>query len=442
MKLIYFGNGEYNSDSNNIIEIIQHINENNDHDIVIYGGNYKNDQSNNKENNIGIFLNSINTLLNNKTNLIMFGDYDLSDKSILDTEINFYKKTNKFQIFNDLVSMGNNKNNFVIENTLGIMFDSNLLLVPNPNDILVTDTIYENLFDNFSKNINKEKNKKIKDLIDYQFDSILNVINNNPNVKNIIFITQNPLVSSNSNYNLIQFYEWISDVYFKLNYFNLYWLCSNSPNFESKIVNISIGDMNILNVSEYNVGVRRNISTHNNVYDVSVPSTNQTYTNNIAITSKLTNKTQELILSYQINKTSNNLGYLVMQKNMSEIDFVEINNQSNELTKSTKSTESTDSEFDFNFNIDLIVEKKDTMSKSKSKSMSKSKSKSKSSKYLKQYENIIKNVELSEISNVNTSEDINSELSDPDDPYKARYIKYKIKLFELRKNKKNKKNII
>ena len=29
------------------------------------------------------------------------------------------------------------------------MFDSNLLLISNPNEILVTGTIYENLFDNF-----------------------------------------------------------------------------------------------------------------------------------------------------------------------------------------------------------------------------------------------------------------------------------------------------
>jgi hypothetical protein len=429
MNFIYFGNGEYKSDSNNLGEIIQHINKNNDCDIVIYGGNYKNSQSVNKENNIIVFLDLINTLSNNKTNLIMFGDYDLSDKSIFGNEINFYKKTNKFKIFNDLISVDKKKNNFVIDDTLIIMFDSNLLLIPNPSEILVSGTIYENLFDNFSKNINVEKNKKIKDLINYQFDSILSIINNNPNVKNIIFITQNPL--SNANFNLVQFYKWIIDVHYKLNNFKLYWLCSNSTNFESGIVNISSNGSVILNISQYNVGNIGNISNQDNISNTNENYTNENYTNNITLTSELTDQTQELILSYKINKISNNIGYLFMQKNIFGIDFkfIEINSKSNNIIDSDINT---DTEVDFNIN--LIVQKKEVESKV-------SKSKSKKIKYLKQYENIIKNVELSEISDAITSDNIDSELSDPDDPYRTRYLKYKTKLFELRKNKKNKKNI-
>ena len=431
MKFIYFGNGQYKSDSNNLGEIIKDINSNNNYEIVIYGGNYKSDQLSNTTNNINMFLDSINTLSDKKTNLIMFGDYDLSDKSIFSTEINFYKKTTKFQIFNDLLSLDKKKNNFVIDDTLIIMFDSNLLLIPNPTELLVIGTIYENLFDNFSKNFNKEKNKKIKDLIDYQFDSILTIINNNPNAKNIIFITQNPLFCTNSKYNLLEFYKWITDVYSKLNYFNVYWLCSNSSNFESGIINITNNSTLILTVSQYIVGVNGNISTSTSTSNMdNGTNTKEAYVNNITVTSELTDKTQELNLSYQIKKMSNNLGYLTMQKNIFGItfNFIEINNQSDNMSDS-----------EINFNIDLIVDKKDNSlitNTSKNTEL-----KLKNIKYLKKYENIIKNVELSEISNEFSDENLNSEveLSDSDDPYKARYLKYKSKLFELRKNKKQKK---
>ena len=52
MKFIYFGNGQYKSDSNNLGEIIKDINSNNNYEIVIYGGNYKSGQLSNTTNNI------------------------------------------------------------------------------------------------------------------------------------------------------------------------------------------------------------------------------------------------------------------------------------------------------------------------------------------------------------------------------------------------------
>lgn len=415
MKFIYFGNGQYKSDSNNLGEIIQHINNTNDYDIVIYGGNYLVGQINNKDNIINMFLDTINTLTDKKTNLIMFGNYDLSDKSIFSTEINFYKKTNKFQIFNDLITGDKKKNNFIIDKTLIIMFDTNLLLISNPNEVLVSGTIYENLFDNFSKNENYKKDKKIKDLIDYQFDSISSIINNNPNIRNIIFITQNPLFTTNSNYNLIEFFNWISDIYSKLKLVKLYWLCSNSSNYESGIIKISNNESEILTISQYIVGISGNISISST--DIT-NKLNENNVKNITVISKFTGTIQELKISYKIDKMTNNLGYLALQKiDTSNInfDFIEVNNKNDNI-----------SDTEINFNIDLIVEKQDKSIELKSKN----------SKYSKQYENIIKNVEISEISGILTSDNIDSELTDSDDPYKARYLKYKAKLLELRKNKK------
>ena len=440
MELIYFGNGQFYPDSTNLDKIIQEINTNtnNKDKIVIYGGNYKNNTQNNP-NNIDEFLNSINKLSESQKNLIMFGNYDLDDSNIFGTEINFYRKNTKFEIFNDLTSFK------LGTNTLVIMFDSNLLLMPNPNEILIVGTIYENLFGNFSKNINKDKNKKIQDLIDYQFDSVLDIIEKNHSVKNIVFITQNPLVQPQSqseqepqqsqNTDLIQFYEWVSDVGLKLNLFNLYWLCSNSSNFESGTINISSNSSNILNIKHFVVG--NYLSNISKSIDF-----NLDYNKNINVKTKLTDKIQQLNIIYKINKASWNLGYLNLNLLGSgsvtnlDWDFIEINN-----SDSNKSIVSDDE--DYNFDIDLIVEPKfKPESEPELKSESEPELKSKSNKYLKKYANIMKNVEISENSSNKISQN-SQELTDSDnDPYKEKYLKYKAKLLKLRKIRKETKDKI
>ena len=128
MNFIFFGNGEYTSKSNNLDKIIKNINGKDEYSMVIYGGNYlsKSDEDithkndiNTSKNNISKFLESINKLSSKKKNLILFGDYDLSNTIIFQTEIDFYKKSNnKFIIFNNVTK------DFVIDDSIIIIFDS------------------------------------------------------------------------------------------------------------------------------------------------------------------------------------------------------------------------------------------------------------------------------------------------------------------------------
>lgn len=407
MNIIFFGNSDYVTDSNNLNRIIENINLKDDYNVVIYGGNYffKSIENNlkKKENNISTFLQTINKLSSDKNNLLLFGNYDLSNTTIFQTEIDFYKKSNnKFKIFNNVTK------DFIIGNSIIIIFDSNLLLFSNLNE-LVANTIYQNLFDEFSKNENINKDKTIKDLIDYQFESILNVIKKNSNKKNIIFITQNALTVGNQNTNesneLTLFFKWVSDFYLFINSYNISWLCSNPCIFESGIIDINNDSGSILKINQYIIGTGGNEQINSN-------NTNKNYLKSLSVESEYTNLTEKLNISYNVIKSINAFGYLTFQEDLLKFNFVNINEQDENLS---------DTEINFNFD-----EKKDNNKINKL---------SKNSKYTKEYKKIFKNIEITEISD-DLNNSIRTEETEANDPYKFRYLKYKAKLFELRKNKK------
>lgn len=421
MNIIFFGNSDYITNSNNLNRIIENINQKNEYNIVIYGGNYlsksneddmKKKESNKSQNNITSFLQIINKLSANKNNLVLFGNYDLSNTTIFQTEIDFYKKSNnKFKIFNNVTK------DFIIGNSVIVVFDSNLLLFPNLNE-LVVNTIYQNLFDEFSKNENKNKDKTIGDLIDYQFESILGVIKKNSNKKNIIFITQNALINGGQNTNtnepneLTLFFKWVSDFYLFMNSYNISWLCSNPCVFESGTININNESGNILNITQYIIGTGGN-------EQINLNNTNKNYSKSLSVESEYTNLTEKLNISYNITKSINAFGYLTFQEDLVKFNFINIDEQDKNLDENLSDTE-------INFNFD---EKKDNNKINKL---------SKNSKYSKEYKKIFKNIEITEISDdLNNSfrtKEIETE-TEANDPYKFRYLKYKAKLFELRKNK-------
>ena len=102
MNFIYFGNAKYNTEEDEILKIVDNINKKKNYNIIIYGGNFINLLENNKkENNINLFLNTINKLSDKKI-IILFGNYDYSNEIILKNEIDFYKKFNNipFNIVN------------------------------------------------------------------------------------------------------------------------------------------------------------------------------------------------------------------------------------------------------------------------------------------------------------------------------------------------------
>ena len=407
MNFIYFGNGDYQNnnsiDSDNFNKIITNINKNhNNNELVIYGGNYENDNIESSP-DINIFLNKIKLFFFNLNKIIMFGNIDLNNDTNLSNELDFYKKSNNnFKIFNDV-------SNILLNNTLLIMFDSNIFNIQNPSQILVINTCYRNFFSKFSQEENSTKNKTIKDLIDYQFKSILNIIKKNNNVKHIVFITQFPLFSvsnSENNENIqlsLNFYEWINDFYTIINNYKLYWLCSGINKYEEGkiIINKNINDNNVklLEIKQYIVGTG-GIVQQDNI------TSSKNYVKNISIRSEYTNLINELKLTYEKYIQLNSFGYLLC------------NNDSNKFY------------FDF-VDVNKITDDKITDDKINFKS-----------KYKKQQKTnwkILNNIEVIE-TNLNSNSNSNSEESDSsksdlDDPYRLRYLKYKSKLFKIRNEK-------
>lgn len=456
MNIIYFGNGDYEQQSINLNKIIQNIIGN--YDLMIYGGNYTktNTNANTNANTIDTtkFLQTINKLSDKKTNIIMFGNYDLSNKKIFEQEMEFYKTNKKFKISN--VNKNNFLNDYVVDNSLIIFFDSNLLLWENYED-LVTGTIYENLFCDFSTNINMNKDKKIKDLINYQFECILKTIKKNQNIINLIFITQNPLFVQNKNlktYKFDEFYKWISDFYIFITNYNIFWLCSNlnycDCTYETGIIEIESNNKKILTLTQHIVGITKIAKIAGITETTETTKTTKTndskqskilnfdskhkHNMNISFKSKFTNLTYQINVFYQIKNKSNSLGYITSKKYFDDLffEFIDLN----------KKEEENKNKSDDYFLIDYDI-KKDHIIENNSKK----------SKYSK-YNNILKNDEISvnltnltkstnltnftNLTNLTKSSESNSpnELTKSVDPYKSRYLKYKAKLFKLRNNKK------
>jgi len=319
MKFIYFGNVEY-SNKDNLKKIIININNNYKNKIVIYGGNYYsiNNEKNEKNEEPKFLSNNLDIIKLFDENLkkkIIFGNYDLlnninSTKSLTE-QINFYKKTNhNFDIINDVKYIKINK-------TLIIMFDSNMFNINNPSQVFISDTSYKLLFDNYLK---ENKNKTIKDLIDYQFNSILNIIKKNNNINNIIFITHLPLFKTNSKIEL-NFYEWINDFYIYINRYKLYWLCSDSNQYEKGLIIIKKNNIELLKITQYIVP---------NIFAKEKKDINQQYSylTNITVKSEYTDITNELSIYYNIKDIKlNGIGYLLYDDNFlnGDFNFIDIN---------------------------------------------------------------------------------------------------------------------
>lgn len=426
MKFIYFGNN-INSfeDLNNLTNMSKYINKSlNPDDILIYGGSYLNPNINLNPSQMNLYFKSIESIdLTKKKMFSMFGDFDMIDETIFNNEITYYK-TNKIEFFNDFINLENpdmNSNIFITDKTLIIIFDSNLLMYPNPQNILVSESPYKNLFNYFSNKINILNDKTIKDLIDYQFESIIEIINKYSNINEIIFITQNPLFSSE---NLLKdFCKWLSDFYFKLNY-KIYWLCTNYSHYESGKININLKEntdlITNLEITQIILGNNTNISTTDD-YSKNISTT-------IEITSPYTNTKYQMEIKYNIDEIKKTYGYLEFKKRNYEIvfNFIDLN----ELNKKVLSEDSSFPEvtipyIDFS-DVELIKDI-DLLSDNDFKTNVNPNSKNK--KCVKTFDNILKNIMI--IDNSDSSDD------DSEDKYKKKYIKYKTKLLKLRDKQKN-----
>jgi hypothetical protein len=181
-----------------------------------------------------------------------------------------------------------------------IFFDSNIFNIEKPSEILVIDTKYKNFYKKFSDNENIKKDKTISDLINYQFDSIINIIQKNIKIKNIIFITYESIcsISYNENKPVInsediiydqnitnksieidgvtkyldikinkQFINWLIDYSQIISNYNLYWLSTDLNLYQNSEIKINIvknnNESNILKINQYIIGTIEN--NNNNI---------------------------------------------------------------------------------------------------------------------------------------------------------------------------------
>lgn len=407
MKFIYFVGG-FGDNQEEFKNLVQDINRTSSQ-IVIYGGNHNLDKLCNNLLGINDTLNIIDSELNNDASkIVMFGNADVSNIN-LPLELEFYSRHDKFQIFNNVVSFSDSKN-------LIIMFDSMIFNIEKPSETLVINTWCINFFSDFAKNENKDKNKTIKDLIDWQFSKILQILNSNLNRKNLIFITSNPLTDK-----MKLFYQWINEYHSMLSNYSIYWLCGSKKSSSGKIIiKNNENQTKMLEISQYVLAGETNNTNENEIFPNEI----------IEVRSEYTDEITKLELEFYINSHYNKIGYFAYDTENNpyeKIKYIELKEpeglEESEEPEGLKEPEKMEEPKKLNVNIDQ--NKTFTQIKSKyGKGITKK---------------ILNHIEISggESDNDNDSDNLDS---DKDDPYRIKYLKYKAKLIELRKSKANKAN--
>jgi len=327
MKFIFFGNSDYTTEkfdnTDNFVKLIEKINDNIDQladsDFIIYGGNfYPNNTDTNEENKnkscVDIFTKKIRTFKKDLDKKIMFGSWDLFDslnqnpnlelsKSNIPKLLNFYNSNPDFEVINGIYWKIIPKNQTIL-----IMFDSNLFQYPNPKDILVSTTPFKYIFKEFMEKNDSENNKTIFDLIEYQFKEIYKLLNKQKNsIQNIIFISQYPIAYQNtSNLSLISnkhFVNWLCENSLELIKYKIYYLSRGIEGFSSSNIYLSKQSgsekINLLNLTQYIVGTGENNLAYSTESENLTESKNYTSVDeNIEINSKFTGEPYQINLKF------------------------------------------------------------------------------------------------------------------------------------------------
>ena len=512
MKFIYFGNGDYITEkfdnTDNFVKLIEELNENliglTEFDFVIYGGNTNSNKTDGNTNSnktdvksdVDVFTKKIRTFNKDLNKMIMFGSWDLFGSNGGETNLlkllPFYSSNPDFEIFSNVSWK------LIPEtSTVLIMFDSNIFEYPNPKEILVSDTPFKYIHLDFME-VNLDGKKTIQDLIDYQFGEIYNIINKEKNqIKNIIFISQTPLVyqaeqavqaeqaeqtvqaeqvvqaeRAEKSCQLVvsnkHFINWLCENSLELNFFNLYYLSGGIDGFCSSEINLSkqigLETINLVSISQYIVGTGGKNLLEKSMLDQ--PKSIGTENIAIEINSKFTGEPYKINLNFMSNDRKNFLGYLICEiKQNNFIDFVYFNcidvndtKQIEELKQNKKFIETiriadlsdkkkievdTDKDITTNKQIQLNNKQTKKLDKFNETNQINSKKSSEKKQGIILNQNILSNIEISgsesDESGLNSDQESDQE-SDPEDPYRQKYIKYKNKLGRLRNNKLSKKN--
>ena len=370
MKFIFAGSTNYDNQSKIISGITNFPNLNQDYELLILCGN--NSISDNKENvnydNITDYLNTINVISNSVPKFIMFGNDDLNLNSNQSESkpnnvvfSNIVQELNWFKTHKDNFTTFNNvESRLINNNTLIIFFDSIMMKIKNPDQVLVNNTGYKYLFDDFSNLFDKEHNQNIKQLIEYQFEKIINIIESNSNIINIIFVTQEPfcsvylsdsVYSTNSNdiildqdsvnkkveYNNYKGYEnidnnkilisWFAQYYNILSSYKITFLSGGNSLYQYGKIDLSIwfedNYLPLISINQYILGNGFNTNKIMNPPP-------DLYEFDLELLSEYTGNYDKIKIKYNILDSSNSVGILdcVIDKANTFI-FVDVNNPNN-----------------------------------------------------------------------------------------------------------------
>ena len=321
-KFIHFGcwnNGECNKDNgtNGLSKVVKKLNDYNDIDFIsIAGDNYYpgKDLNKNKTFDEKNFISGFECLPKDILKYVIYGNHDIEDVfnnekcKTLNEQLIKYNKNNNFIFFDDIITYNYNK--FII-----IFIDTTLYTIKE--DEYIFNTCYNYLFNNISNDF--KKIFKIKDLINYQNNKILDLIINNIN---IIIIGHHPIYSVkekdkkfkyDNNSGLINLF---SNYIFKSK--NIYYLCADTHYYQES--NIKINDNNIKQYIVGTGGAEQDNPTENNY--------NSTFTLN------------DITLNYKVIKSQKNYGFIICEIENDElkVEFINTDEQiggenSNELYK-------------------------------------------------------------------------------------------------------------
>ena len=296
-------------------------------------------------------------------------------------------------------------------NTVAIIFDTSICEISEPEKVLVSDTKYKHLFADFLKEKKSLENLTIKDLIDWQFDKINNIVKSNQGKNNLVFITSKPLYDINANAHILNPYiASICEFYYQYDYTNIYWFSdSEKNNFEYGTITINMKNENsikkIMELKQIGVGSIITQSNHNSKKEMEFESE---YTGN------------KLIV--EIEYISEIFGG-ISELNKNIFPNIIIYDDKNSLNKITY-LENKPNKNNFKFNNKQKIYDDECTQKEKNKQ----KNKQKNYDECTQKE---KNIFKKQIPDSDSDYDYDSDI----DPYKIKYLKYKNKLFKLRTKK-------
>jgi len=426
MKIIYLANDIYEQNIlKNNIQIINKKEKANDginKNIIVCAGNQLNSNKKIEEDDCTNFIAQINKINDKFIKYILYGSLDLDMETNctgLKKSIDSYKKDKNFiNIFGI---------DYIIVLDTIIIFINNFFNITNNIDANITSTCFKYLIT--LEPIKYKDNMTIRNLIELEINELTNIIKKNINIKTMIFMTQTPLVVpdySNKKINIIntlKYIELLNRYSYLLDNLNIFWICGDLiPRNENSTIKMikkdNLGNkISQLTIEQYIIGVCSD-KISDDEYGIVGGEYNCTVeiSTSVGFDIELIDNKLQLDINYAINEVNKNFGYLEIG-----IDYRKINYMSN-----TKPNLKLNSKLNIEFvDVNKIAYKKQFKLEELKKKI----------KTQNIYEpNILDNIELS-ISDSSDGE-IKSQLTDNEDPYKSKYLKYKKKLYKLRNNKK------